>query len=341
VLEGWDPLPEATRALEMRPDFIVDAAAPDGRRIFATIQSAVNAALERAAGADRVIIAIRPGTYRELVYIPAAPAPIMLFGTGRDPADVKITATLDAKVSGAAYAAAFGAGFREAPPSVAAMHDGLLARETVGTSGSAIVWIRNAGFQARNLTFENAFHKDTGNAQGRSQAVAVLVEDADRASFERVRFVGYQDTLYLRASDPKRPPRVFVRDSYVEGDVDFIFGEATAYFLRTEIRSLGDHGESYALAPSTDRSRPYGFVFQDCRFTHDGSAHALRGTFKLARQWFRGGDPEAVGKVAILDSRIGAHIDKARPWADWGQPGSPRFRAVNYDYLGEFRSLDE
>jgi pectin methylesterase-like acyl-CoA thioesterase len=271
------------------------------------LQAAVDAAAARG-GERRSVIALAPGTYRGPIYVPAASSPIAFVGLGRDPGDVRIRATLDASMA--------------------------------GTAGSAVVTVRNAGFRARNLTFENGFHKDTGNREGRSQAVALLVDDADRVAFSNVRFVGYQDTLYLRASVPARPPRVFVRDSYVEGDVDFIFGEATAYFLRTEVRSLGDHGESYALAPSTERSVPYGFVFQDCRFTHDGAANALRGGFKLARQWFRGRDPDAVGKAVILDSTIGAHIDKARPWADWGI-GTPNHRPVQYDYLGEYRSLED
>ena len=97
--------------------------------------------------------------------------------------------------------------------------------------------------------------------------------------------------------------------------------------------SLGDRAVSYTLAPSTHVKSRHGFVFERCRFTHDGSPNALGGLFKLARQWNR--SPEHVGKVAILHSSIGAHIDPVRPCADWSI-GTPRHRAVNYDYLAEY-----
>jgi pectin methylesterase-like acyl-CoA thioesterase len=354
VLGSWDPVSESAAARSAgRVDFVVDSAAkPDGETRFATVQSAVQAAivLARKSGrTERIHILLRPGVYRELVYIPASSAPITLFGDGIDPSAVRISATLDATTPADRYAAAFGAPFAGADPAIAEMFASIASRPVVGTSGSAIAWIRNAGFEAHNLTIENTYQKDRGNTSNFSQAVAALVDDADRAHFENVRFLGYQDTLYLRSVAPGPPARVFVRDSYVEGDVDFIFGEATAYFLRTEVKSLGDRDESYALAPSTHERSRFGFVFQDCRFTHDGSRHALAGRFKLARQWFRGGAREAVGKAVLLDSHIGAHIDKLRPWSDWGKPGSPRYRPVQYDsgepafepWLAEFRSLDE
>lgn len=273
---------------------------------FPTVQSAVSEASSRAAAGKRVHILVKPGTYREIVEVPKAAVPITIYGAGPDASAVRIEGDLDASLK--------------------------------GTAGSATVRIANDGFQAKNLTFANTF-------KGFSQAVALLVDDADRVHLDNVRFEGFQDTLYLKATSPEKPARVFVHKSYVEGDVDFIFGEATAYFLDTEVRSLGRRTFSYALAPSTHVRSRFGFVFERCAFTHDGSPNALAGKFKLARQWFRGGSVEAVGKVAVLNSRIGAHIDKARPWADWGV-GTARFRPVQYDangeiYLAEYRNADE
>jgi pectin methylesterase-like acyl-CoA thioesterase len=154
---------------------------------------------------------------------------------------------------------------------------GTLTAATAGsTPGSAIVRIRNRGFQAKNVTFENSHNKEHGDIRNQSQAVAVLVEDADRAHFENVRFIGFQDTLFLASSTPRNPSRTFLDHVYVEGDMDFIFGEATAYFRRSEIRTLGDRAVSYTLAPSTHRDARHGFVFEGCRFTHDGSAQRAR-----------------------------------------------------------------
>jgi pectin methylesterase-like acyl-CoA thioesterase len=303
VLGDWDPLSDPlAKGAPLTPDFVVDSQGGPGA--FATIQAAVTRAAA-AKGGRRIHILVKPGTYRELVHVPASAAPITIYGEGPDARAVRIEGNLDAMLA--------------------------------GTAGSATAWIQGAGFQAKNVTFANTFN-------GWSQAVALLADDADRVQFENVRFEGFQDTLYLKSSPPARA-RIFLHKSYVEGDVDFIFGDAAAYFLESEVRSLGTRTYSYALAPSTLRSSPFGFVFQRCVFTHDGSAQALAAKFKLARQWFRGGDAEAVGKVAILESRIGAHIDKARPWADWGI-GTPRYRRVQYDsddgeaFLAEYRNVD-
>jgi pectin methylesterase-like acyl-CoA thioesterase len=328
--DPWDPLSDAFA--ELKADYVVEPPA--------TVKAAIEAALEKVGGRrsevggdKRVVILLKPGVYREVVTVPRSSVAITLVGGGATPGDVRITASLDATV----------------------VRDG----KPIGTPGSATVTIANDGFQARNLTFENGYNKDRGDAAHRSQAVAVLVDDADRVHFDNVRFIGYQDTLYLRSTSPERAARVFVNRSYVEGDMDFIFGESTAYFLRSEIRTLGDRPVSYTLAPSTHVASRYGFVFDDCDFTHDGTPNALAGTFRMGRQWFRGGSLEAVGKVAILNSRIGAHIDRVRPWSDWGPRGAPLHRPVQYDsadyyanrglpgkvpvepFLAEYRNIDK
>lgn len=297
VLRSWDPLEDPLAAdAALTPDYVVDAST--------TLQAAVNEA--SASGRDRrAYILVKPGIYRETLLVPDSAVPITLYGADADARQVRITASIDAT----------------------SLKDG----KPVGTPGSATVRIRNSGFQAKNLTFENGYNKDVGDAARHSQAVAVFVDDADRVQFENVRFVGYQDTLYLHATSPERPARVFLHKSYIEGDMDFIFGAATAFFLRTEIRTLGDRAMSYITAASTHVRSPHGFVFEECAFTHDGSANALAGVFKLGRQYFPNQSPDAVGKVAILRSRIGAHVDRLRPWADWGVAGAPRYRPVQYD----------
>jgi pectin methylesterase-like acyl-CoA thioesterase len=294
VLRGWDPVAEAAREGD-RPDLVVEAGRPgDGRTTFPAIQQAVDAATAMGVPGEprRVRILLRPGTYDEQVLVPASPVAITLYGEGPDPSAVRI---------------------RSRP---------------AGGIASAVVRVRGAGFHAANLTIENSHNKDTGDRRNQTQAVALTLEDADRAHLDSVRLLGFQDTFFLSASDPRLPARAFVRRSYVEGDMDFIFGEATAYFSDTEVRSLGDRAISYTLAPSTHYLTRHGFVFEGCRFTHDGTPNALAGVFKLARQWNRG--PAAVGKVAILHSTIGAHIDRERPWADWSI-GTARYRPVQYD----------
>lgn len=310
VLGPWDPL--ASRIADgppPAPDIVVDRseASREGSKAVASVQAAVNEAMSRAWGSgnrERVYILVRPGTYEERVDIPASAPPITLYGETADAQRTTIRSDLSAAVAG-------------------------------NTPASAIVRVRSRGFHAKNLTFENSYNRTQGDITNHSQAVALMLDDADEAHFDNMRFIGYQDTLYLASSSHERPSRAFFHGSYVEGDMDFIFGEATAYFLASEIRTLGDRAVSYALAPSTHVKSRHGFVFERCRFTHDGTPNALAGAFKLARQWNR--SPEHVGKVAILNSSIGAHIDPVRPWADWSI-GTPRHRPVNYEHLFEFNN---
>lgn len=387
TIDPWDPLSDQlTSDAIPKPDYIVDAATQaDGRKVFNTVQSAISKAVSDSAEshAKRLVILVKPGMYHELVYIPASPIPIALYGSGSDAAKTVISANLDAAIPGADYAQKFGAQFAQAEPTVAAMYAALKDRPMVETVGSTIVWIRNNGFQAKNITFENSYNKDRGDAKSECppggcaammvngtlqvvhhQAVAAMVDGADKVHFENVRFIGYQDTLFLKSSATGVTARSFFDKSYIEGDVDFIFGDTTAYFYLSEIKSLGDRSTSYVVAPATSYQSKYGFVFESCNFTNDGTPNAKAGKFYLARQWFhsqrctpyapvnaRGysckladndtySAPvgtiskrvlETVGKIVILRSKIGDHINRAHPWSNWNNPGSLPYRPVQYD----------
>ena len=375
-VDPWDPLADPlAKGAVFTPDYIVDQATKaDGVKTFNSIQQAVDrAVLDSAAHpAKRLYMLVKPGTYHELVYVPANTAPLTMYGDGKDPAATKVTAKLDASVTGAAYAARYGEQFAKAAAGAQAMYAAIKEFAVIGTFGTATVWVQNNGFQARNLTFENGYNKDIGNARAESlpninnvhhQALALQVDGADKAQFENIRLTGFQDTLYLKSPRIGSTSRSFFNKSYIEGDVDFIFGDSTAYFHQTEIKSLGDRGLSYVAAPDTHLKTRYGFVFDNCRFTHDGSANARQGTFFLLRQWFhssrctpyapvpvegyscRLGDTngyqaptgsvarvslEAVGKMVVLNSRIGAHINRNKPWSDWNTQGGLPYRPVQY-----------
>ncbi|WP_082616666.1 pectinesterase family protein [Massilia sp. Root418] len=386
-IDPWDPLADPlAQGAAFKPTYTVDARArADGVKTFNSVQAAVSRAA--ASGQrERVYILVKPGVYQELVYVPAATAPLTLYGEGASAAATKITARLDAATTGASYTAQYAAQFAAADPAIQAMHAIVKERAgagNIGTFGSMTMWVRNNGFQARNLTIENGYNKDTGNAReecgerpcGKTdvdpqknvvhhQAVALQVEGADKVQFENVRLIGFQDTLFLRAADTRVTVRSFFNKSYIEGDVDFIFGDSTAFFRDTEIKSLGDRSTSYVGAPNTNHKTRYGLVFDRCRFTHDGSPFALAGRFYLARQWFHsarctpyGKVPlpgyscvlgaasqfqspagtitptvlETVGKMAVLNSRIGAHINRSAPWSDWNRNGTLSYRAAQFN----------
>jgi pectin methylesterase-like acyl-CoA thioesterase len=172
---------------------------------------------------------------------------------------------------------------------------------------------------------------------------------ADKLHLQNVRLLGNQEVMKLGSSGPGVVARVFVNQSYVEGDAGFIISRATAYFRKSEIKWIGaPRNVTFAriTASSVNLNLPYGFVFDDCDFTSDGAGLAASAGVYFGQQFFQSalcspyGDNkatcaidvtnttdsatsikkitlEAVGKTVILNSRIGGHIRATSPWADW------------------------
>ncbi len=155
---------------------------------------------------------------------------------------------------------------------------------TVGTSGSASVNISASDVSAENLTFENT--RGVG-----SQAVALLIS-GQRVQFKNSRFIGHQDTLYVKEGSQ------YFRDSYVEGTVDFIFGGATAVFEDCTIHNVG--GGSAVTAPSTDESVPFGIVFLGGQLT--AASGVNDGSVNLGRNW------RPYGSTSYIRTELGSHI---------------------------------
>lgn len=163
-------------------------------------------------------------------------------------------------------------------------------KEAGSTSAAYATYIGGHDFYAESVTFENSF--GTG-----SQAVAVLVE-ADRASFNKCRFLGWQDTLYSKNG------RQFYKDSYIEGHVDFIFGQAAAVFENCHIHIKAD---GYIAAPmrfaADERS---GFIFDKCRLTSSGT---VKGIY-LGRPW------RDYGRAVFINTVMDADI-RPEGWHHW------------------------
>ena len=125
-----------------------------------------------------------------------------------------------------------------------------------GTQDSYTFAVNAQEFVAINITFENTHKNNSGSGD---QAVAVGVFQ-DRAAFYNCRLTGYQDTFY-----PKNEARVYCKDCYIEGNVDFIFGDAA--LLCENCTLCVNRDDSPITAPSTSPKNPFGFVFMDCRIT--------------------------------------------------------------------------
>ncbi len=147
-------------------------------------------------------------------------------------------------------------------------------------------------FEATNITFENSYGTGT-------QAVALMIH-SDRAVFEKCRFIGWQDTLYAASG------RQYYRDCFIEGHVDFIFGNAAAVFQNCEIHS---RGAGYITAQS--RITPdgsTGYVFIDCKITGENTG---KGVY-LGRPW------RPYSRVIYLNCWLGDHI-LPEGWSNWNK----------------------
>src|SRR3954447_3850065 len=261
--------------------------AKDGTGNYTSVQAAVNAV--PANNSSRFTITIKPGTYYEVVTVPSNKPNVSFVGSTGNAADVVIT-----------YDHASGS----------KKSDG----STYGTAGSASVTINAHHFVAQYVTFANSFN-EAAHPEITSQQAVALNAQADRGIFDQVRVLGNQDSLLLWSANSSTTTRSYFRGSYIEGDVDFIFGRGTAVFDRCNVRSLSRGSSSnngYITAAATSISNPYGFLFYQSNFTSNAPA----GTVYLGRPWHPSGDVNAVAQVLYRESTLGAHIKTAGPWTD-------------------------
>lgn len=135
--------------------------AQDGSGQFKNVQDAIMS-VPSGSVSNPVVIHIKPGTYKELIYIQHEKRFFRL--VGEDAKTTILTFDLHANIVG---------------------KDG----KPIGTFRTPSAVIDADDFIAENITFENS-------AGPVGQALAIRV-DGDRAVFRRCRFLGWQDTVFL------------------------------------------------------------------------------------------------------------------------------------------------
>ncbi|MFJ2966615.1 pectinesterase family protein [Streptomyces collinus] len=259
--------------------------AQDGSGQYRTVQAAVNAV--PANNPSRVVIAVKPGTYRELVKVPSNKPHVTIQGTGGSRKDTTIVynnASGTPKPGGGTY----------------------------GTGGSATVAVEADDFQARNLTISNDFDEKANQSLDGHQAVALRTA-ADKVFLDGIIVSGDQDTLLLDTASKDRLGRVYVSNSYVIGNVDFIFGRATAVVDKSVItlkKRWNGTSAGYVTAPSTAANRK-GILIANSTVNGDVSA----GSFHLGRPWHAGGDASLDPQTTVRNTNLSSAI-KSTPWTD-------------------------
>jgi pectinesterase len=315
------------------------------------VQAAVNAAV-RAGGTGRRYIEVRPGTYTGTVFIPAGSPPLTIYG-GRG-GEARLEFTVDATISPAAWAALVNPSGQYVDGDPAWPMFQSCATKTSATVGlcAAVVWAQSTDLQLRGLTIVNTL-LDTVD-RGTHQALA-LRTDADRTQLESMRLVGRQDTLCANAADLERIARVVVRDSYVEGDTDFVFGRAAAVFEHTEFHLVSTRKPSGGVifAPDTAPTFRFGYLVRHSRLTAD-AGYLAAPTGHFGRAWDMGAGATGYlpgvspnGQLVIRDSYLGAGFDPVAPWAPAATTARPFLARVdegrdlddpNYNRLWEYRN---
>ncbi|KAA3456057.1 pectinesterase 31-like [Gossypium australe] len=276
----------------------------DGNGDYRTVQEAIDTV--PLCNTCRTIIRLSPGVYKQPVYVPKTKNLITLAGL-RPELTVLTWNNTATKIQ---------------------HHQGSRLIGT-GTFGCGTVIVEGEDFIAENVTFENS------SPEGSGQAVAIRVT-ADRCAFYNCKFLGWQhlrsfllpvdidllesyclynhlqDTLYLHHG------RQYLKDCYIEGSVDFIFGNSTALLEHCHIhcKSAG-----FITAQSRKTSQEStGYVFLRCVITgNGGSSYSY-----LGRPW--GPFGRVVFAYTYMDQCI-KHVG----WHNWGKAENER-SACFYEY---------
>ena len=147
--------------------------------------------------------------------------------------------------------------------------------------GTVLLTANATGFSASGITFQNSYNIADHTGEGQQTPAAAFGSAADKVYLKNCQFLGRQDTLYLHGAGA----RVQVEDCYIEGTVDFIFGDAEAYFLNCKLHMAGFAGRDtgYFTAANTKKGN-VGFVFSGCTLSVVPS-YVEGSTVRLGRPW--------------------------------------------------------
>jgi pectinesterase len=220
-----------------------------------------------------------------------------------------------------------------------------------GTSGSASLQLKGNNQSASFITFANStdtpyiantvklaeapdgtFPAKNGAGAANTQtsnspAVALLLQ-GDQQVFNNVKVEGYQDSLYTKGG------RALFQNSYVTGDVDFIFANGTTVFNNSQINIDSDHSGGDITAASTAKTTSNGLVFLNSSITGNSTAGnpvtdphnggnpnpTAANSMNFGRPWGWtqvGGDSSTVLINTSVASVAGTSIIKPAGWLAW------------------------
>ncbi len=231
---------------EPAPD-VTKIVALDGTGDYTSVQAAFDDVPDYYTGKYKIFV--KKGIYYEKLLLPSTKTNVILEGEDRD--------------------------------STILTYDDYAGKNNLGTSKSYSVAIDADDFTAINITFQNTIKNDGTHGSG-EQAVALRV-NGDRQQYYNCRLLGYQDTYYTWGG--RGTGRIYMKNCYIEGSVDFIFGRDIVLFDSCGIHINREGGT--LTAASTEAVSKYGYVFKDCIISADSIGFDGRPitTFVLGRPW--------------------------------------------------------
>jgi len=277
--------------------------ASDGTGDFCTVQGAIDLVPE--GNTQSVSINVRNGIYSELVYVVPTKPFITVRGEDRDQTIIQYTNnnTLNSP-----------------NPSTDTTNRCIQQRIPDGPDFFNC-WRAMFGVEASDFTLENiTLHNTT--PFGGSQAEAFRGNN-DRILLNRVNLLSFQDTLRLQTSG-------LVTNSYIEGDVDFMWGTGAAFFQMSEFMALHSGGwYSQVRNPQTN----HGFVYVGNRLTR--AAAVANNSYYLSRI-----EPLRFpfSEVVFIDNAMDTHIIRVA-WELDPKPATTCAQAPNIHFW-EYHSAD-
>ncbi|TWD75180.1 pectinesterase [Kribbella amoyensis] len=244
---------------------------------FCTVQGAVDFVAE---GNDKEVrIDVAPGTYRELVYVPQTKPHVTIVGAGAGRTEISYP---NNNLLNGDYAMA------NVP-----IEQAYCPRRVLPQPDRFNCWRASFGVDADDFSMTDVTVRNLTPYRG-SQAEAFR-GNGERIVLGRVRILGYQDSLRLQGKG-------FVTDSYVEGDVDFIWGTGGVFVQDSELKAL--HAGYYNQVRNSDNGP--GNVFVRVKLTRGPDApddSVFLGRVELSRF--------PTSQVVFVDSAMDKHVKTA------------------------------
>ncbi|OJJ96679.1 hypothetical protein ASPACDRAFT_34479, partial [Aspergillus aculeatus ATCC 16872] len=180
-------------------------------------------------------------------------------------------------------------------------------------SDSATVYATGNYFQAVNINFVNNYGTTKNYA-----SLGFAVKSSKYASLYGCQVTGNQDALLINGY-------FFASNSYIEGNIDMIWGSGSGYFLNSTI-SPNEDGINLTADKRTTSTTVGGFVFDQCTITPASGAGSMS-EISLGRPW------NNYARVAYVESYLDSCVEAAG-WEQWSS-SSPQTDGVLF---GEYQN---